>query len=72
MTKYGGFALIAIGLLVLIYRFDIIIETLMGTDHVPHYQLLTPLILLIVGVIVIRIHYKKKKQKKKKDEPDSD
>jgi len=72
MTKYGGYALIGIAVLVLIYRFDIIIETFKGTDHVPYYQLLTPLVLLVVGIIVYRIHSKKKKEKEKKDEPDYD
>jgi hypothetical protein len=72
MTKYGGYALIGIAVLVLIYRFDIIIETFKGTDHIPYYQLLTPLVLLVVGIIVLRIHFKKKKEKEKKDEPDSD
>lgn len=72
MTKYGGYALIAIALFVFVYRFDIILETFKGTDHIPYHQLLTPFALFVVGVIIIRIHLKKKKQKIKKDEPDSD
>lgn len=64
MTKYGGYALIAIAVLVLIYRFDIIVETFRGTTHVPYYQLLTPIVLIVVGIIIIRLKLKKEKSKK--------
>ena len=66
MSKYGAYTLIALSILVFIYRFDIIIETFKGTENVPYYQLLTPLVLLVVGFILLKI--KNKKNKEKKDE----
>jgi len=64
MSKYGGYVLIAIGVLVLIYRFDIIIEIFRGTSKIPYFHLLTPIVLIVVGVIVILIILKKEKSKK--------
>jgi len=64
MSKYGGYVLIAIGVLVLIYRFDIIIEIFRGTSQIPYFQLLTPIVLIVVGVIVILTIFKKEKSKK--------
>lgn len=65
MTKYGGIVLIALALLVLTFRFDIIIELFKGTANVPYYQLLTPIVLIVAGIIVLRLNLKKEKSKKK-------
>ncbi|MEN8116052.1 MAG: hypothetical protein ABFS16_03695 [Bacteroidota bacterium] len=62
MTKYGGYTLIAIAVLVFIYRFDIIFETLKGTENIPYYQLLTPAALLVAGVIIVQLKSKKEKK----------
>ena len=62
MNKYGGYSLIAIALLIFIYRFDIIIETFRGTENIPYFQLLTPLVLLIAGIIIIKLKPKKEKK----------
>ena len=67
MNKYGGYTLIAIAAFVLIYRFDIIIETFKGTENVPFYQLLTPVILLIAGIIIVRLKWKKKETDETKE-----
>ncbi len=67
MTKYGGYTLVAIAVLVFFYRFDIIIETFKGTENIPYYQLITPAVLLIAGFIIIKL-----KSKKEKNEPDTD
>lgn len=69
MNKYGGYAIIAIAIVIFTYRFDIIIESFRGTEHIPYFQLLTPIILLVVGIIILKINFRKKKSKKKKDEP---
>jgi hypothetical protein len=72
MTKYGGYAVIALAVVIFMYRFDIVIEVFRGTKHIPYHQLLTPIILLIVGIIILRINSRKKKSKNKKDEsPDN-
>lgn len=72
MTKYGGYAIVALACIILMYRFDILLEIFKGTDQIPYYQLLTPIILLVVGIIILRLNFRKKKLKKKKDEsPDN-
>lgn len=63
----GGYTIIAIAVLIFIYRFDIIIETFRGTENIPYYQLLTPLALLVAGIIIVKL-----KSKKEKNEPDTD
>jgi len=61
-----------LALIIFIYRFDIIIEIFNGTEQIPYYQLLTPIILLIVGIIFLRLNFSKKKLKKENNEsPDN-
>lgn len=72
MTKYGGYAIVALACIIFIYRFDILLEVFKGTEQIPYYQLLTPITLLIVGVIVLRLNFRKRKLKRKNNEsPDN-